>query len=121
MKGLDKFKAEFKTELDNLKDKKKKDYYDATVGKIFTHIEEVADEEYDDLMLQDHKSFRNMWSYIMENAQALAVEGCAFVNDDTVYGWVDTYMGLDDKSEVDKKLETKTEDGFTQASIFDLF
>lgn len=121
MKGLDKFKSEFKTELDNLKDKKKKDYYEATVGQIFKHIEEVADDEYDDLMAQEHKSFRNMWTYVMEKAKELAVNGCAFVDDPTVFGWVDTYMGLDDKSEVDEKLETKTEEEFTQASIFDVF
>ena len=107
MKGLDKFKKEIQTELDRIKDDKKKKFYEAQMEQIINHINEVCDKEYDDLLAQDHKSFRRMWTFVVNNAKEFEVNGCSFVSDPVVYGWVDEYVGLDDKAEVEKEEKEK--------------
>jgi len=140
MKGLDKFKKEIKAEVDKVKDEKRKKLIQAEADVIINHMESVCDEEYDDLLTQDHKSFRRMWKYVTKNAREYAIEGCAMVKDTMVFGWIDEYVGLDDKKETEEeekerakleaikakatktKTETKTETKAepVQASIFDL-
>ena len=135
MKGLEKFKKEMQTEVDKVKDAKKKNYAKTQVDKLLEHIEKVCDEKYDDLLTQDHKSFRRMWSFIMDKAKEYAIDNCAFVDDDTVYGWIDEYVKLDDKAQVEaekkkkekktytpvKTVETSTKEEEKQESIFDMF
>ena len=118
MKGLDKFKTEVQKELDNLKDKNKQTYYKSMTDKILEHMESVCDEEYDNLLNQEHKSFAKMWEFIMKTAYEFAVNGRAFVDDADVYAWCDEYVGLDDKDKVeDPKSTVNTTE---QLSIFDL-
>lgn len=139
MKGLEKFRTEIKTEVDKVKDEKKKKYAEMQGNAILKHIESVCDDEYDSLLNQAHKSFRRMWKFITEHAKEYAFEGCAMVADSVVYGWIDEYVGLDDKKEVeeeekkksssinvDKEIakvqaEIKREKETTQLSVFDLF
>lgn len=103
MKGLDKLKAEIKTEVELVKDDKKKKYYRQMMDKCIEHIEEVCDDEYDDLLAQKHKSFKRMWAFVMDKAKAMAINGVAFVDDPDVFGWIDEYVGLDDKEEVEEE------------------
>ena len=73
----------------------------------------------------------------MKNAKQYAIDNCAMVRSDVVFGWIDEYVGLDDKKEAEEeakanekikaikdkavgKTEEKKEEP-TQASIFDLF
>ena len=108
MKGLDKFKAEIKAEVDKVKDTKKKKFIEAQAKAIIDHITSVCDKEYDDLLSQTHKSFRRMWSFVTEHAKEMAVDGCAMVPDSMVFGWIDEYVGLDDKKAVeDEKKKAK--------------
>ena len=139
MKGLDKFKTEINAEVEKVTDKKKKKFIEAQANAIIKHIESVCDKEYDDLLNQKHKSFRRMWKFVTENAKEMAVDGCAMVPDSMVYGWIDEYVGLDDKAEAEKeekatkpekfdvkkaiaeaKTKTKTKPVAEQISIFDL-
>lgn len=103
MKGLDKLKAEIKTEVELVKDNKKKKYYKQMMDKCIEHIEEVCDDEYDDLLAQKHKSFKRMWTFVMDKAKEMAINGVAFVDDPDVFGWIDEYVGLDDKKEVEEE------------------
>lgn len=103
MDGLEKFKTQIKEELDKLKDENKQKFYKATTDRLVEHIESVCDDEYDGLLAQEHKSFPRLWEYIMTKAKAFEVNGTAFVDDPTVFGWIDEYAGLDDKAEVEKK------------------
>jgi len=135
MKGLDKIKREMQAEVDKVKEDKKKRYAQTQADKLLEHIEEVCDENYDDLLAQDHKSFRRMWSFIMDKAKEYAIDNCAFVDDDTVYSWIDEYVKLDDKAKVEaekkkkekktytpvKTVETSTKEESKQISIFDMF
>lgn len=100
MDGLNKFKAEIQAEVDKA-DEKKKEYAKAQARAIFTHIQSVCDDEYDNLLNQTHKSFRRMWTFVKDKAKERAIDGCAFVDDATVFGWIDEYVGLDDKAEVE--------------------
>lgn len=108
MDGLNKFKAEIQVEVDKA-DEKKKEYAKAQARAIFTHIQSVCDEEYSDLLNQSHKSFRRMWTFVKDKAKERAIDGCAFVDDATVFGWIDEYVGLDDKAEVEAEEKTNAE------------
>lgn len=147
MKGLEKFKKEIKAEVDKVKDDKKKKLIQAEANEIIKHIESVCDEEYDELLAQDHKSFKRMWQFVSKNARAYAINNCAMVKDSTVFGWIDEYVGLDDEKEAkeEEKIEkqmnnakakataqklavakTKAKEAVAkttavQASVFDLF
>lgn len=99
--GLNKFKKEIQEEVDKVTEEKKKAYAKAQADIIIKHIESVCDEEYDELLNQEHKSFRRMWTFVKDNAKERAIDGCAFVDDATVFGWIDEYVGLDDKAEVE--------------------
>lgn len=103
MKGLDKFKTEIKAEVDKVKDNDKKKLIKAEADEIIKHIESVCDEEYDNLMAQDHKSFVRMWKFVTTKAKDYAINNCAMVKDSLVFGWIDEYVGLDDKAEVEKE------------------
>lgn len=135
MQGLNKFKTEIKTEVDKVTDKNKKKYITEQANAIITHIESVCDEEYDALLNQPHKSFRRMWKFVTEHAREYAVDNCAMVADSVVYGWIDEYVGLDDKDEVEKEEKESKDKAINikktiekakakttpeQASIFDL-
>ena len=100
MNGLNKFKTEIQAEVDKA-DEKKKEYAKAQARAIFTHIQSVCDDEYDNLLNQTHKSFRRMWTFVKDKAKERAIDGCAFVDDATVFGWIDEYVGLDDKAEIE--------------------
>lgn len=101
MDGLNKFKAEIQAEVDKVTEEKKKAYAKAQADIIIKHIKSVCDEEYDGLLNQEHKSFRRMWTFVKDKAKERAIDGCAFVDDATVFGWIDEYVGLDDKAEVE--------------------
>ena len=120
MDGLNKFKAEIQAEVDKA-DEKKKEYAKAQARAIFTHMQSVCDEEYSDLLNQSHKSFRRMWTFVKDKAKERAIDGCAFVDDATVFGWIDEYVGLDDKAEVEaeekKEAERKAKLEKTKAKV----
>ena len=103
MKGLEKFKTEIKAEVDKVKDAKKKKLIEDEANEIIKHIESVCDEEYDNLLAQDHKSFVRMWKFVTTKAKDYAINNCAMVKDNLVFGWIDEYVGLDDKAEVEKE------------------
>lgn len=105
MKGLNKFKKEIEAEVQKIshKDEKKKQLIQNQANEIIKHIESVCDEEYDNLLAQDHKSFRRMWTFVTNHAKEYAIDNCAMVPDSVVYGWIDEYVGLDDKEAVEKE------------------
>lgn len=109
MSGLDKFKKEIQAEVDKVKDDKKKKDIKEQANEIIKHITKVCDEEYDELLNQDHKSFRRMWKFVSEKARERAIEGCAMIKDSTVFGWIDEYVGLDDKKEVEEEEKKEKE------------
>lgn len=140
MKGLEKFKKEIQTEVAKVKDEKKKAMITAEMNEIIKHIESVCDEEYDNLLAQDHKSFERMWRYVTSKAEECAIDNCAIIRGEVVFGWIDEYVGLDDKAEVEKekknlkntssdiskrieqlKAEVSKKSEAVQESIFDLF
>lgn len=120
MNGLNKFKTEIQAEVDKA-DEKKKEYAKAQARAIFTHIQSVCDDEYDNLLNQTHKSFRRMWTFVKDKAKERAIDGCAFVDDATVFGWIDEYVGLDDKAEIEaeekKEAERKAKLEKTKAKV----
>lgn len=99
MSGLEKFKTEIQAEVDKASDEAKQNAQ-AQANTIIAHLESVCDAEYDELLDQPHKSFRRMWIFVREKAKERAINGCAFVDDPTVFGWIDEYVGLDDEEEV---------------------
>ena len=105
MKGLDKFKTEIKAEVNKIKDDKKQKLITEQMNHLVEHIESVCDDEYDNLLAQDHKSFVRMWKFVTDNARKYAVNNCAMVSDSVVYGWVDEYVGLDDKKAVESEIK----------------
>ena len=109
MNGLEKFKKEIEAEVKKscYKDEKKKKLIQEQADAIIKHIESVCDDEYDGLLNQSHKSFRRMWSFVVKNAKEYAIDNCAMVADNIVYGWIDEYVGLDDKAEVEKEEKAK--------------
>lgn len=143
MKGLNKFINEINAEVEKVADKKKKKLIQMQAEQLINHLNDVCDKEYDDLLIQPHKTFRRMWEFIVNNAREYEVDGVAFVSDPTVFGWMDEYVGLDDKDDVEnaekektrlktykvpnisssktKNKQTKKNDEAEQVSIFDLF
>ena len=109
MKGLDKFKKEIQAEVDKVKDANKKKDVQAQANEIIKHITNVCDKEYDDLLNQSHKSFRRMWKFVTEKAKERATQGCAMIKDSTVFGWIDEYVGLDDKKEAEEEAKKEAE------------
>jgi len=116
MNGLEKFKTQIKEELDKLKDENKRKFYKVTTDRLVEHIESVCDDEYDGLLAQEHKSFSRLWEYMMTKAKTFEVNGTAFVDDSTVFGWVDEYVGLDDKEEVEKEEKALAKKTTTKAT-----
>ena len=108
MSGLEKFKTEIQAEVDKASDEAKQNAQ-AQANTIIAHLESVCDTEYDGLLNQPHKSFRRMWIFVREKARDKAVDGCAFVDDATVFGWIDEYVGLDDKEEVEAEEKAEKE------------
>ena len=109
MKGLDKFINEINTEVEKVKDANKKKLIEMQAEQLINHLKDVCDEEYDNLLAQNHKSFVRMWTFVVDNAKEFEVDGLAFVSDSTVFGWMDEYVGLDDKAEVEKEEKEKEE------------
>lgn len=108
-KGLEKFQNEMKAKIDGCKDEKERNYLAASFRQLFKHMREVCDEEYDNMLAQEHKSFERAWQFIRNRAQKAAVNGVAFVADDDVYAWLDEYVGKDDKEEFEKEKRRKEE------------
>lgn len=111
MDGINKIRDEIHKELEALGDEKKKIFYEHQTNLMVQHMEEVADDEYNASLMQEHKSFRRMWEFVKGKAKELAVEGYAMVDDPTVFGWIDEYVKLDDKVEAEaekKKAEKKS-------------
>ncbi len=77
--------------------------------KVIQHITDVCDDEYDALLAQDHKTWDRCWKFVTDKARKAAVNGCAFIDDPVVYGWIDEYVGLDDKAEVEKEIKNEQE------------
>ena len=98
MNGLEKFRTEINAEVDTAE---MPEYARTQADVIIEHLEAVCDEEYDALLNQPHKSFKRMWSFVVDKAREREVNGCACVSDATVFGWIDEYVGLDDKAEVE--------------------
>lgn len=45
---------------------------------------------------KDNKSLNEMWNYIISEAQRVAVDKCAALDDETVFGWAVHYYDEDD-------------------------
>ena len=108
MSGLEKFKTEIQAEVDKASDEAKQNAQ-AQANTNIAHLESVCDAEYDGLLNQPHKSFRRMWIFVREKAKERAVDGCAFIDDPTVFGWMDEYVGLDDEEEVEAEEKEEKE------------
>lgn len=106
-KGLERFRKEAQEIIGKQKDEKSRKYFEHTYGKILKHIEEVCDDEYDALLAQGHKNFERLWKFCNDRARSAAVNGVACIDDDDVYGWIDEYVGTDDKEECEKQAATK--------------
>lgn len=126
-KGLEKFKAQAEKAI-NEGNEKSKAYRQQTYGAMLKHIEEVCDEEYDALLAQEHKTFERMFQFVKDKARAAAVGGCAMIDDPTVYGWIDEYVGTDDKAKWEKRESQKQaapakpkkkDDGQQELDLFD--
>lgn len=77
--------------------------------KVLEHIRSVCDDEYDAMLAQEHKTWERAWEYVSGKARKQATGNCAMVDDETVYGWFDEYVGLDDKAECEKKAKEAAE------------
>ena len=51
-------------------------------------------------VLQEHKSFERCWKKVTEKARKMAVNNCACVSDEVVFGWIYDYYEADDEAEV---------------------
>jgi len=78
-------------------------------NKVLEHVRSVCDDEYDALLAQEHKTWDRAWQYVTDKARKQAHNGCAMIDDETVYGWFDEYVGLDDKAECEKKAKEEQE------------
>lgn len=59
---------------------------------------------------KENKSLNEMWNYIVQEAQNVAVNNCASVEDDTVFGWAVHYYD-EDNIKVEKKISRTNADG----------
>ena len=107
MDGINKIREEIHKELEALDNEKKKIFYEHQTNLMIQHMEEVADDEYNASLMQEHKSFRRMWEFVKRKAKELEVDGYAMVDDATVFGWIDEYVKLDDKAEVEAEIEAE--------------
>lgn len=73
---------------------------DKQVIKVAEYL--ITREDMDEKYLNENKNLGGMFKYITERAREHAEDGCAWVEDDTVYGWAIHYW---DESEEDLRKE----------------
>ncbi len=56
-------------------------------------------------VVQEHKTFAKCFSFVRDKAKAYANDGCAMIEDSTVYEWAEDYYHLDDTAEEARKKE----------------
>lgn len=71
---------------------------DATLMRLCDHLVKVATEktDFEAKVLSDDKSLNAAYSYIKDKAKALAVNGCACVEDSAVFDWLIEYYERDE-------------------------
>lgn len=82
---------------------------DKQVIKVAEYL--ITREDMDEKYLNEAKNLGGMFKYITERAREQAENGCAWVDDDTVYGWAIHYW---DESEDDLKKEKIERDKLSQ-------
>ncbi len=81
-------------------------------GRIGLYIIEKAmqDKEYYQMSLQTHKTLDRCYKNITDRAKKMAEKFTfAIVDDSIVYGWVDDYIRLDDKADIEAEEKKKAE------------
>jgi len=73
------------------------------LGRIKEDMGLVAD------VLQEHKTWDKCLGYIRKQAQKVAKDGCAYVENETVYEWAEDYYHQDDKALEEKKRREEEE------------
>ena len=98
---------------------------------ILEYIEQNATDYLCTKINNSKKTLQGCWSYITAEAKKQAVNGCACIEDATVYGWAIHFFEEDSVTEASplkkeevkkeqKKVESKPKEDTTQVSLFDL-
>lgn len=112
--GGDKIKEEIKA-AEKKRNKEAKIGMAGDMTIIIEHVSQkcAADPDYNDLVIQSHKSWKRCYDFIIDKARkAAAGSGSYFSDDNTVLGWIDEYYKKDDKAEAEaekKKAEEAVE------------
>ena len=99
--------------------------------RILTYLELNASDELKRKINAGEKTLEGCWKYITTQARTLAKNGCACIEDATVYGWAIHFFEEDSVTEASplkkeevkkeqKKVESKPKEDTTQVSLFDL-
>lgn len=119
--GAEKIKAEAETEYKTAKGKEADEMMKAQMEPIVQYISEKCDKEpeYNTLVIQNHKSWKQCYSFMMEKAKKMAAKGSTglLVEGNTILKWIDEYYKKDDKVEVEaeKKRKEKRENAAAEA------
>lgn len=99
---------------DRLKELYQKDYQNTPIIKIINYL--LKQPDMDEKYLNEEKSIKQMYQYIIKKAGDYKVDNTAVVDDETVYGWAIDYfnisneeLGLDIKETIQCKTKPKEE------------
>jgi len=83
----------------------KKTHSDDNAKVIIDHLIKRAEEDpgMSEDILQPHKTYRNCWSYIMDQAKKKLSNRSGAVRSDVVFEWAEDYYRLDDKAIAEKE------------------
>ncbi|MCU7380481.1 PcfK-like family protein [Clostridiales Family XIII bacterium ASD5510] len=111
--GGEKIKAEAEAEYKAKKGKEAKAMMKGQMTPIVQYLTEKceADPEYNALVIQEHKTWKKCYDFMMKKARAMAAKGSngLLVEGETILEWIDEYYQKDDKeeAEAEKKLKEK--------------
>ena len=80
----------------NLIDEQSEKTDNHAIKRIATYIldELLTTDENAEKVLSKEKSLDKCWSFITSKAKKQAVNGCAFVENETVFSWIREYYGI---------------------------
>lgn len=107
--GGEKIKAEAEAEYKAAKGKEAKAMMEGQMAPIIQYITEKceADPKYNTLVLQEHKTWKRCYDFMMKKARTMAAKGSngLLVEGETILKWIDEYYKKNDKAQFEKKKE----------------
>lgn len=105
--GAEKIKDEVEAEYKAAKGKEVEDVMRNQMTPIVQYVSGKCEEDpdYNALVIQDHKTWKRCYQFMMKKAQEMAAKGSTglLVEGNTILKWIDEYYKLDDKKQAEKE------------------